>query len=247
MDHVSIPFAFIAGLISFLSPCVLPLVPGYMSIISGFSLDQIRDAKDPKLTQVVVKNSAMFIAGFSITLITLGASATWLGQVLASERKLIEYGAGTAIVIFGLHLIGIFRINFLYRDKRFHGLRSGRGTWGAMLLGFAFAFGWSPCLGPILAGILTLAMTESTLNQGVLLLAVYSLGLGLPFFLTSLGLNQFLQFYSRFKRHFRALELTSGVLVITVGVMILTNSMSRFNGYLSFLNRFVLNLENSLF
>jgi cytochrome c-type biogenesis protein len=148
--------------------------------------------------------------------------------------------AGLIIIVFGLHLLGIFKINFLYRDKRFHSVDKPRGIFGALVLGLAFAFGWTPCIGPILAGILTIASTRQTVTQGVFLLAVYSLGLGIPFFLTSLGINRFLAFYGRFKRHFRAVEMASGALVIAVGVLILTNNLSRLAGWFTFLNRFAL-------
>lgn len=241
MDNVTVFTAFAAGLISFLSPCVLPLVPGYISIISGFSLDQLKDEqKKRSLLRMVLLNSVMFILGFSITFITLGASATWLGQILLSRMRVLSQIAGVILIIFGVHLLGIFKINFLYQDKRFHNVEKPRGMWGALVLGLAFAFGWTPCIGPILAGILTIASTKQTVTEGVMLLAVYSAGLGIPFLLTSLGLNQFLSFYSRFKRHFHTVEIVSGGLVIVVGVLILTNSLSRLAGWLSFLNRFAL-------
>ena len=241
MDNVSFLAAFAAGLVSFLSPCVLPLVPGYISIISGFSLDQLEDVQhQATLRRSLLLNSVMFIIGFSITFITLGASATWLGQVLLSRMQLLYQLAGLIIIVFGLHLLGIFKINFLYQDKRFHNVEKPRGVLGALVLGLAFAFGWTPCIGPILAGILTMASTKQTVTQGVLLLAVYSIGLGIPFLLTSLGLNKFLAFYGRFKRHFRAVEMASGALVIAVGVLILTNNLSRLAGWFTFLNRFAL-------
>ena len=241
MDSVSIFTAFAAGLISFLSPCVLPLVPGYISIISGFTLDQLKDRqKQASLTRMVLLNSVMFIAGFSLTFMALGASATWLGQALASRMRLLSQIAGLIIIVFGIHLLGIVKINFLYRDKRFHNIEKPRGILGALVLGLAFAFGWTPCIGPILAGILTIASTKQTVTQGVFLLAVYSMGLGIPFVLTSLGLNKFLAFYSRFKRHFHAVEMVSGALVIAVGVLILTNNLSRLAVWFSFLNRFAL-------
>ncbi len=241
MDSVSIFTAFAAGLISFLSPCVLPLVPGYISIISGFTLDQLKDRqKQASLTRMVLLNSVMFIAGFSLTFMALGASATWLGQALASRMRLLSQIAGLIIIVFGIHLLGIVKINFLYRDKRFHNIEKPRGILGALVLGLAFAFGWTPCIGPILAGILTIASTKQTVTQGVFLLAIYSMGLGIPFVLTSLGLNKFLAFYSRFRRHFHAVEMVSGALVIAVGVLILTNNLSRLAVWFSFLNRFAL-------
>jgi len=246
MDGASVPFAFAAGVISFLSPCVLPLVPGYLSIISGFSLDQLKADSEARLKRSVVKNSIMFIIGFSITFITMGASASWLGQLLSTQKPLFSRIAGIVLIIFGLHLLGVFRINLLYRDKRFHSVSTPRSALGALVLGLAFAFGWSPCIGPILATILTIAGTRETVMQGVFLLAIYSLGLGVPFLLTSLGLNRFLAFYSRFKRHFHAVELASGALVATIGVLIFTNNLTRFNSYFQFLNDLALYLENTL-
>jgi cytochrome c-type biogenesis protein len=241
MDNVSVFTAFIAGLVSFLSPCVLPLVPGYISIVSGSSLDQLKArAKEASLFRTVLLNSVMFIIGFSITFILLGASATWIGQVLVSRMRLLGQLAGLILIVFGIHLMGIFKINFLYKDKRFHNVEKPRGLFGALVLGLAFAFGWTPCIGPILAGILTLASTKQTVSQGMFLLAIYSAGLGIPFLLTSLALNKFLTFYGRFKKHFHAVEVVSGALVIAVGVLILTGSLTRLATWLSFLNRFAL-------
>src|SRR5205823_4919981 len=236
-----IAVAFAAGLVSFLSPCVLPLVPGYISIVSGSSLDQLKAReKDTSLLRTVLLNSVMFIVGFSLTFILLGASATWIGQVLVSRMQLLGRIAGLILIVFGIHLLGIVKINALYQDKRFHNVQKPRGVVGALVLGLAFAFGWTPCIGPILAGILTMASTKETVGAGVAMLAVYSMGLGIPFLLTSLGVNQFLAFYGRFKRHFRAVEMASGALVIAVGVLILTNNLSRLAGWFSFLNRFAL-------
>jgi len=230
-----------AGLVSFLSPCVLPLVPGYISIISGSSLDQLKAQRDDgKLLRTVLMNSIMFIVGFSITFILLGATATWLGQVLLSRMRLLGQIAGLVLIAFGIHLIGIIKFNFLYKDKRFHNVEKPRGLFGALVLGLAFAFGWTPCIGPILAGIMTIASTKETVTEGMFLLAVYSAGLGIPFLLTSLALNQFLAFYGRFKRHFHAVEVASGILVIAIGVLILTGSLTRLASWFSFLNRFAL-------
>ena len=241
MDNVPILAALAAGVVSFLSPCVLPLVPGYVSIVSGVSLDQLQaQQRDGNLGRIVLTNSIMFIIGFSIIFITLGASATWLGQALLSKMTILYKISGVVIIIFGLHLLGVFKIRFLYQDKRFHDVPSQRGLWGALLLGLAFAFGWTPCIGPILAGILALASTRETVIEGVGLLAVYSMGLGIPFLLTSLGINKFLTFYGRFKRHLHTVEMVSGVLVITVGVLILSNNLARLAGWLTFLNRFAL-------
>jgi cytochrome c-type biogenesis protein len=241
MDNVSVFTAFFAGLVSFLSPCVLPLVPGYISIISGSSLDQLKaEEKQAALYRTVLLNSVMFIVGFSITFIFLGATATWVGQFLLSRMRLLGQIAGIILIVFGIHLTGIFKINFLYKDKRFHSVEKPRGLLGALVLGLAFAFGWTPCIGPILAGILTIASTKQTVFEGMFLLAIYSAGLGIPFLLTSVALNKFLTFYSRFKKHFHAVEVVSGALVIAVGLLILTGSLARLATWFSFLNRFAL-------
>jgi cytochrome c-type biogenesis protein len=233
--------SFAAGLVSFLSPCVLPLVPGYISIISGSSLERLKaQSDDANLFRTVLMNSIMFIIGFSITFILLGATATWIGQLLLTRRKLVDQIAGLVLIVFGIHLIGIIKLNFLYKDKRFHNIEKPRGFFGALVLGFAFAFGWTPCIGPILAGIMTIASTQETVSQGMILLGVYSAGLGIPFLLTSLALNKFLAFYGRFKRHFHVVEVASGVLVIAIGVLVLTGSLARLATWFTFLNRFSL-------
>ena len=233
--------SFVAGLVSFLSPCVLPLVPGYISIISGSSLEQLKaQEQDASLLRTVLLNSIMFILGFSITFILAGASATWLGQVLVSRKLLLGQIAGVVLIIFGIHLLGIVKINFLYRDKRFHNVQKPRGVVGSLVLGLAFAFGWTPCIGPILAGILTIASTKETVGAGMMLLAVYSAGLGVPFLLTSLAFKQFLAFYGRLKKHFHAVEMVSGALVIAVGVLMVTGTMTRLASWFSILNRFAL-------
>src|SRR5205823_7588609 len=159
----------------------------------------------------------------------------WIGQVLVSRMRLLGQLAGIVLIVFGIHLTGIIKINALYRDKRFHNVQKPRGLLGALVLGLAFAFGWTPCIGPILAGILTIASTKQTVSQGMFLLAVYSSGLGIPFLLTSLALNKFLTFYGRFKRHFHAVEVASGALVIAVGLLMVTGSLSRLATWFSFL------------
>jgi cytochrome c-type biogenesis protein len=244
MADISIIAAFLAGTISFLSPCVLPLVPGYISIVSGISLDKLQAEAEMNsdMKRTVILNSIFFILGFSVTFITLGASASLLGQVLMSRMGILYRLAGILIIIFGLHLIGIIKIPFLYQDTRFHNVKP-RGMMGAFILGLAFAFGWSPCLGPILASILTVASARESVNEGIVLLGVYSAGLGLPFLLTSIGLNKFLSFYGRFKQHLRKVEIASGVLVVAIGTLILTNSLTRLNSYLTFMNDWVLALE----
>ncbi len=241
MNHpLTLPIALAAGLVSFLSPCVLPLVPGYISMLSGTSMDELRAGDVLGLQSLVFRNAVAFVVGFSVVFIALGASATEVGSFLSSRRGIFDVVAGLVIIIFGLHLTGILKIPFLYRDARFHGGGARRGAAGAFVLGFAFAFGWTPCIGPILAGILAVAATRSTIGQGMFLLAVYSAGLAIPFLLTSLGVGQFLKFYGRFKRHLHMVEVGSGVLLILIGILIAFDRFTVLSGYLGFLNRFTL-------
>lgn len=239
MSSASIPAVFFAGLLSFLSPCVLPLVPGYVSLISGTSVDQLQSA-DRKLSRTVLLNSLMFILGFSVVFIALGAVATGIGQFMNIYRRQLMQVAGVIIIIFGLHLIGVFKIKALLMDKRLHDVKGSGTAIGAFLIGFAFAFGWTPCIGPILAGVLTIAGSQDTVIKGIVLLAVYSSGLAVPFLLTSLGVERFLAFYSRFRRHLHTVEVVSGVFLVLVGALILTRHFTILSSYLSFLNRFSL-------
>jgi cytochrome c-type biogenesis protein len=235
MSSLPLPIAaFIAGLLSFLSPCVLPLVPGYISLISGTGAAALEgDQQKRGLNRTVLLNSVMFILGFSFVFMALGAVATGVGQLAGRYRTYLLYLAGAIIIVFGLHLTGIFKIKALYSDKRMHEVKGGSSPLGAFFVGFAFAFGWSPCIGPILATILTLAASESTLIRGVGLLAVYSLGLAVPFLLTSWGINRFLAFYGRFRRYLHAVEVASGVLMIAIGVLVFANKFTLINQFLS--------------
>lgn len=239
MSNASPLAAFLAGILSFLSPCVLPLVPGYVSLISGTSVDALT-APAQRLTRRVMLSSVMFILGFSVVFVALGAVATSVGQLTRQYYPLLTRIAGGIIIVFGLHLTGIWKIKALYADKRLHDVKGGSSAAGAFVIGFAFAFGWTPCIGPILAAILALAAAEETVLKGVVLLAVYSAGLAVPFLLTSLGIDRFLAFYGRFRRHLHAVEVVSGVLLIAIGVLILTRHFTLLSGYLSFLNRFAL-------
>ena len=240
MDRLGIPAAFIAGLISFLSPCVLPLVPGYISMMSGASLEELKSGSDVNLTLRVWKSSLAFIGGFTVVFVSLGASASWVGQFLLGQRPVFNLVAGVLIIIFGIHLTGLVRIPLLYREARIRSQSSGRGLAGSFLIGLAFAFGWTPCIGPILAAILAIAATRETIYQGMFLLIIYSVGLAIPFLFTSLGISRFLKFYTRFRTHFGAVEVTSGILLIAIGVLIASNRLGMLSGYLSFLNQFVL-------
>lgn len=240
MTSLPLPIAaFVAGLVSFLSPCVLPLVPGYVSLISGVGVEQIK-SQESRLLRKIMLNSISFILGFSVVFITLGAISTEVGQLLARYKSTLAQVAGVVIILFGLHLTGIFRINALYADKRLHNVKGGSTAGGAFLIGFAFAFGWTPCVGPILAVILGFAAAQDSVLKGIALLTIYSLGLAVPFLLTSLGLERFLKFYSRFRTHMHAVEVASGALLIALGVLLVIGRFTIISNYLSFLNRFAL-------
>jgi cytochrome c-type biogenesis protein len=220
MTSLPLPLAvFVAGLISFLSPCVLPLVPGYVSLISGVGVEQLK-MKEGELFRKVMLNSAAFIVGFSIVFITLGAISTEVGQVLVQYKSLLSRIAGVIIILFGIHLTGLFQIKWLLADTRLHNLKGSNSAWGAFVIGFAFAFGWTPCVGPILAVVLGFA--------------------AVPFLLTSLGIERFLKFYNRFKFHMHAVEVASGVLLIALGILLVMGRFTLISGYFSFLNRFAL-------
>jgi cytochrome c-type biogenesis protein len=235
----SLILAFFAGLTSFLSPCVLPLVPGYLSMISGVGLEELK-APQANLMRRVMVNSVVFILGFSVVFIALGLAATSVGQVLAMYKHTLARIAGVVIIIFGLHLTGLFKIKALYTDARLHNVKGSSTPLGAFVIGFAFAFGWTPCLGPILSGILAVAAEQSTLVKGASLLAVYSLGLAMPFLLTALLMERFLKFYSRFRSHMHALEIASGGLLIALGILLVIGRFTLISNWLSFLNRFAL-------
>jgi len=240
MHSLPLPLAaFFAGVLSFLSPCVLPLVPGYVSLISGASVETLQ-AADRKLLRTVMLNSFCFILGFSVVFISLGAVATSVGQLTQQYHRSLAILAGVVIVIFGLHLTGLFKINLLYSDKRLHSVKGSASPLGSFVIGFAFAFGWTPCIGPILAGILLLAGSQDTVFKGILLLAIYSAGLAVPFLLTSLGVNRFLGFYARFRRHLHTVEVLSGALLIVFGLLIALGRFTLLSGYFGFLNRFSL-------
>lgn len=238
MSSLPLPIAaFVAGIVSFLSPCVLPLVPGYVSLISGASVEELQ-SNDRKLLNTVLLHSFMFILGFTLVFVCLGAAATSIGHVMKLYKKQLTWIAGAVIILFGLHLTGLMKIKALYADKRLHQAGSGKSPLGAFVVGFAFAFGWTPCIGPILSLILTAAADAETVTKGVVLLFIYSLGLAVPFLLTSVGIDRFLVFYGKFRRHLQTVEVGSGVLLIIFGVLIFTRHFTVLSSYLGFLNRF---------
>jgi cytochrome c-type biogenesis protein len=230
--------AFIAGVLSFISPCVLPLIPGYLSFISGVSLEDMRAVEPAAIAATtavrrrMLITSLFFILGFSLVFVTLGATATALGQLVTSKLTLLGKIAGIVIIIFGLHTMGVLKIGWLYSEKRFQTSTKPVSMFGAVLVGIAFAFGWTPCIGPILAAILAIAGTQESVGEGIRLLAIYSAGLAIPFLLTALAINGFFAAFSRIRRHYDAIELTSGMLMVVIGVLIFTNNFTIFARYL---------------
>ncbi len=226
MQEVTLLAAFVAGVLSFISPCVLPLIPGYLSFVSGVTLDEMRGTGATASAAVrrrAVTMSLAFVLGFSLVFIGLGASATAIGTLLMEHLSLLGKIAGVVIILFGLHMMGVLKIGLLYSEKRMQTSGKPAGFFGAMLVGIAFAFGWTPCIGPILAAILAVAATQESVGEGVKLLAVYSAGLGVPFIATSLAINKFFAASARIRKHYHAIEVTSGVLLVVVGVLIFTN------------------------
>lgn len=208
-------------------------------MISGVGVEELKTPQANLMRRVMV-NSVAFILGFSVVFIVEGLAATELGSALGLYKHTLARVAGVVIIIFGLHLTGIFKIKALYTDARLHSVKGASTLVGAFVIGFAFAFGWTPCLGPILTAILTLASEQDTLAKGGTLLAVYSLGLAVPFLLTSLLMERFLKFYSRFRSHMHALEVASGGLLIALGILLLIGRFTLISSWLSFLNRFAL-------
>jgi len=240
MGNLPLPLAaFVAGLVSFLSPCVLPLVPGYVSLISGVGVEELK-VQETHVLRKVMLNSVAFILGFSFVFITLGALSTEVGQLASQYKSTLARVAGVVIILFGLHLTGILPIKALYADKRLHNVKGGSTPWGAFVIGFAFAFGWTPCVGPILGAILGLAAAQNSVSQGILLLTVYSMGLAVPFLLAALGIERFMKFYGGFRRHMHAVEIASGGLLMALGVLLVLGRFTLLARYFSFLNRFVL-------
>lgn len=226
MFGLSLPLVFGAGVLSFLSPCVLPLVPPYLTYMGGASFEQLK-SDDRALHARVVLTSVFFILGFSVVFVTLGATATAFGQAFREALPILTPLAGILIVIMGLHFLGVFRIALLDRQVRSSGPSVATGPAGGFLLGLAFAIGWTPCIGPILAAILSVAANENSALEGAALLGVYSLGLGVPFLLAGIAIGPFLSFFARFKRNLGLVEKIVGVLLVVTGFLFLTGNFTR--------------------
>lgn len=230
--HVTYIGAFIAGLLSFLSPCVLPLIPSYITYITGLSFADLQ-AEHPShvIRQKVIFHSLCFICGFTVVFVLLGASATYIGSFLSHNATIIRKTGGVLLVILGIHVTGIMPLRFLLGEKRVSIKHKPSGYVGSFLVGIAFAAGWTPCIGPILAAILAVAATEESVYQGIVLLLLYSLGLGVPFLLSALAMHQFLSAFNRFKKYIRLFEIITGIFLMMIGVLIYTNWLSRLSGY----------------
>ncbi len=220
--------ALVAGLLSFASPCVLPLIPAYISFLGGVSLSQLteEDGVDVATQKRVIYAAIAFVLGFSTVFIALGASATAISALIAQNSLLLGQIAGVIIVIFGLHFIGVFRIGFLNFEKRFYLENKPAGLVGSYILGLAFAFGWTPCVGPILASVLMVATSGDSIGYGISLLTVYAAGLGIPFLVAAFAVKPFMKFLSRFKSQMRKIELTIGGLLIITGITIFTGDLA---------------------
>jgi cytochrome c-type biogenesis protein len=218
----------LAGLISFLSPCVLPLVPPYLGYLGGTTLSQAttEGGLDPKVWRRVVIGSVFFVLGFTTVFVGLGAGASLFGQLIQSYKAQLSIAAGLVIILFGLHFIGLLKIPLLYSEARYQANVTGVSYVGAYVIGLAFAFGWTPCIGPVLSTVLAVAANEGSLGSGVKLLLAYSLGLGIPFIAAAIAIRPFLSFMQRFKRHLGTVEKAMGVLLILAGILILTGSLN---------------------
>jgi cytochrome c-type biogenesis protein len=232
-DQVTLLAAFAAGFLSFVSPCVLPLIPGYVSFVSGLTLEEMRgDTAVTNARRQVLIASLWFVLGFSLVFIALGATASVIGKVILRNQPILSKVAGAILVVLGLHTMGVFRLRFLESEKRVHTQSKPRGPLGAVLVGVAFAFGWTPCIGPILGGILTIAGSRETVGEGVQLLAVYSMGLGIPFLLTAMAINQFFAASARIRKYYHAIEIISGALIVVIGLLIFFNQFTIITQYL---------------
>lgn len=218
-----LPFvaSLLAGIATFVSPCLLPLIPGYISFITGTS-DQLKGGTDYRHTFL---SAILFVLGFTFVFTLLGASATYLGNLLGEHKTLLRWIGGIMVIILGLHTAGIIRINLLYQERRLQIKSFALGYLGTFLVGAAFALGWTPCVGPLLSSILILASTQETVYKGMALLGTYSFGLGIPFLITALFVNRCLRLFARIKRFYKIIEVTSGIILILVGILLITNSL----------------------
>lgn len=233
MHPVSLLIAFIAGVLSFIAPCALPLVPSYISYITGLTFRELTgEEKRGRIRLITIKHSLLFIAGFFTVFILLGATASFLGRKLRDYQNTFRIGGGVIIIFFGFYTMGLLKLKFLSRERKFAFTKKPAGLFGSFLVGSAFAFGWTACVGPILSTVLFYAGTMATVGQGIWLLTAYSIGLALPFFISSLAVNSFLSYFKKIKKYMPLIEIISGIFLIIVGLLILTNYFVILSSYL---------------
>ena len=226
-QQVSLFLAFIAGLASFISPCILPLIPAYISFITGTSIKELAESnQNQKTLPKVFLNTSVFILGFSVIFILLGASATLLGGFILQKQKLLQVIGGIVVIVLGLHIAGVFKLRYLEHEKRISLKAHPVNIIGSFVTGVVFALAWIPCIGPILASILIYAGTQETVSKGIVLLSAYSLGLAIPFLITSLAINAFLNFSKKIKKYFKVISLISGIILIIIGILIITGNFN---------------------
>ncbi len=226
MENISLFVAFGAGILTFFTPCILPLIPGYICFITGLSLDDLRenqkqDGKTHNIKRILLQ-TILFVLGFSFVFISFGATASFLGGFIYTYEKIIKIIGGSIIILLGLHVAGVFNIKKLGYEKKLHLKNKPANMFGSFVIGVVFALGWTPCVGPALAAMLGLAGTQKTLTQGIVLLSIYSLGLGIPFILTGLAINTFFNIFDKIKRYFKIISISSGVLLVIIGIIIIT-------------------------
>lgn len=232
-ENISVLVALTAGLISFLSPCILPMIPSYLAFITGISLEELSQDKNlKKVRKSVIANSLFFILGFSILFIAMGASATFIGKFLAKNIRWFEIIGGSLVVILGLHFAGLFKLKFLEREKKIHLEKKPLGYVGTVLVGMAFGAGWTPCVGPILGSILTMAAATQNVAKGVILLISYSIGLGIPFLLTGLLIHKFFEYFKTIRKYFRVITLVGGILLVIIGLLLITGYFTTISSFL---------------
>ncbi len=233
-SEVSLSLAFLGGILSFVSPCVLPLVPSYVSFVTGISFEDLTGESSSQLKKVILLNSLMFIFGFTtVFVLILGSSAQLFGSVFLQYQDLVRKIGGVIIILLGIHIMGVINIKILQRDKRFHFFKDKpTGFLGSFIVGIGFAAGWTPCIGPILSAIFAVAATSASPFAGMKLFLAYSVGLAIPFFLTSLGINTFLHHFNRVKKHMRVISLITGFFLVLTGVLIFFNSLAIISSYL---------------
>jgi cytochrome c-type biogenesis protein len=235
-QEVSALLAFAAGILSFISPCILPLIPSYITYITGVSFKELSEERaKAKMRWATVSHSFLFILGFSAVFILMGASASYLGQLLARYQTWIMKIGGVLIILLGIQFTGIIKLPFLQVEKRYELKKKPLGYIGSFLVGIVFAAGWTPCVGPILSTILLYASTTKKFTTGIVLLAFYSMGLGIPFFLSSLAFNSFLSAFEKMRRYMSVITVVSGLFLITIGILLLTDTFREINSYLSIL------------